>query len=139
MRSGISIVAASAAMAIALFHPSPASAQWSVSGSGFGGGAATTTPTGATPTATARSNSVLVAWSAVTLANGTSVTGYVINRYNAVNGSQATVGASCSGTVTATSCTEQSVATGSWVYTDTPVYDNWTGGQSSPSSQVSVP
>ncbi len=65
--------------------------------------------------------------------------GYIVNRYNASTGAPATVGAGCSGVVTTTTCTEVSVAPGTWVYTDTPVQVNWTGGASPDSSAIVVP
>lgn len=122
-----------------LAHPLAAMAQWSAGGTGSGGAAATTMPTGATPTATARGNQVLVRWPAATLGSGTAVAGYDIRRYNAVNGSQVSIGAGCAGIITTTSCIEQSVPSGTWYYTDTPVQASWTGGESSPSATVTIP
>ena len=132
-------LAVGVAVAAALAYPAAAWAQWSASGSGQGGAAATTMPTGATPSVTARSNQVHVQWAAVTLASGASVAGYDIRRYNAVNGTQATIGAGCTGIITATSCTELSVPSGTWFYKDTPVQASWTGGESSASSSVTIP
>ena len=40
------------------------------------------------------------------------------------------MGSGCNGVVAATTCTEQSVPAGTWVYTETPVQLNWTGGAS---------
>ena len=117
---------------------SAALAAWTAPGAGAGAGAATTMPTGGQPTGTATRQSVTLRWPAATMGNGTDVAGYVIARYNAVNGSQATVGPGCSGVVTTTTCTETSVPAGSWTYTDTPVQMSWTGGQSPPSAPISV-
>jgi hypothetical protein len=116
-------------------------AVWSVAGSGAAGGTATTMPTGNAPTATATANvtSVTVSWTAADITGSTAVTGYIIKRYNAINGSQATVGSACSGLVTNTSCTESNVPAGNWLYTDTPVEANWTGGDSPLSNAVTVP
>jgi hypothetical protein len=72
----------------------------------------------------------------VTLASGAVVAGYTVQRYNAINGTPASVGAGCSGTVTTTSCTELNVPAGSWVYTETPVQQSWTGTESAPSQPV---
>lgn len=135
----LSISCAGVALAGTLLHPLAASAQWSVAGAGPGAAAATTMPNGATPSAAAGGSTVRVSWAAVTMGSGAAVSGYVIHRYNAINGGQATVGAGCAGVVTATTCTELSVPSGSWIYTDTPVLANWAGGESSPSSPVSVP
>lgn len=133
------LLAAGLATAVTVAYPLAAWAQWSAAGSGQGGAAATTMPAGATPSVTARSNQVHVQWMAVTLASGASVAGYDIRRYNAVNGTQATIGAGCTGIITATSCVEQSVPPGMWFYTDTPVQASWTGSESSPSSSVTIP
>lgn len=136
--SRLSTVAATGTMAV-LLHPLAAAAQWSASGSGSAAAAATTMPTGSAPTATAGGSSVRVSWSAVTLGSGAPVGGYVINRYNAINGSPTTVGPGCSGIVTTTTCTELTVPSGTWIYTDTPVEASWSGMESPPSSQVLIP
>jgi hypothetical protein len=116
----------------------PASATWSAPGSGSAAGAAATMPTGATPSAHASGTSVTVTWSAAKFASGTAVAGYTIARYNATTGATATVGSACSGTISATTCTELDVAAGSWVYTDTPVDQNWRGVASAESASVTV-
>jgi hypothetical protein len=95
-------------------------------------------PTGNTPAGRVGGSSVQISWSAATFGNGDAVGGYVVERYNATTGAVATVGAGCSGVVTTTSCTEQSVPPGTWVYTDTPVQDSWTGGASSSSAPLVV-
>jgi hypothetical protein len=65
------------------------------------------------------------------------VAGYTVKRYNAVNGALATIGGTCAGLVTTTTCSE-SVAPGSWIYTDTPVQLTWTGTESAPSGAVTT-
>jgi len=75
----------------------------------------------------------------VSLSSGAPVAGYIINRYNALNGAAATVGAGCSGIVTTTTCTELSVPSGSWIYTDTPVQLSWMGTPSPASAAITVP
>ena len=130
---------AAAALANTLaFHPAGASAAWSESGAGPGGAAAAVMPTGATPTLRSSGDTVTVVWAAANLSSGPAVAGYVVHRYNSVNGSPATVGGTCSGVVSGTSCTE-TVTSGTWVYTDTPVQLTWTGGESSESSPVTAP
>ena len=113
-------------------------AAWSAAASGGGTGAAPLMPTGATPSGASSSSSVTVSWAAAELSNGTPVAGYVLNRYNSSTGAPSTVGAGCSGIVTATSCTEESVPAGTWVYTDTPVQMNWTGTASAESAPIVV-
>ena len=114
-------------------------AAWSASGTGQGGAAAATMPTGVSPTGSATVSSVTIRWTAVTLSNGAPVAGYVISRFNALNGSAATVGPGCAGVVTTTTCTELSVPSGAWIYTDTPVLQSWTGGASPASAPIVVP
>ncbi|HEX6489406.1 MAG TPA: hypothetical protein VF137_11130 [Candidatus Dormibacteraeota bacterium] len=116
----------------------PVDAAWSAPGSGAATAAAAVMPTGTAPAASASGSSVTVSWPAATFQNGAAVAGYVIKRYNAINGSVAAVGSGCSGIVTTTSCTEQSVPSGAWIYTDTPVQLTWTGGESSPSNSITV-
>jgi hypothetical protein len=116
-----------------------ADAAWVVGGSGAGGATAAVMPTGLTPTGSATGSSVTLRWPAVTLTDGAPVQGYVVSRYNAASGTQATVGAGCSGVVTSTGCTESGVPPGTWVYTDTPVVQSWNGGQSPPSAPIVVP
>ena len=130
---------AALAVPLALGPTSPALAAWSAGGSGGGGARAESMGTGATPSATVRSSSVIVSWTANTLPNGgPAATGYIISRYDASTGAIQTTNASCNGTVTALTCTEQSVPAGTWVYTDIPLYDNWSGSQSADSAPVTV-
>ena len=133
------VVASVVALASQLIHPLAAFAQWSAHATGAAAGGATTMPAGAKPSAGAVKSNVLVSWTAATMGNGAAVSGYIVKRYNAVNGTQATVGAGCAGVITATSCTEQAVPSGSWVYTETPVQMNWTGAASAASGTVSIP
>jgi hypothetical protein len=127
-----------AGLAATLAPASAASAAWSAGGSGHAGSAAATMPTGVAPTATALASQVTVGWPTASFSNGSAVGGYVVNRYNAVSGARATVGAGCNGIITTTSCTEASVPAGTWVYTDTPVQSSWTGGESQSSAAVTV-
>lgn len=128
-----------AACACGLSAAVPALAAWPVSGSGHAAGAATTMPAGNTPSVVVSGGNVTVQWPAAVLPGGTDVAGYIVRRYNAATGAAVTVGPSCSGIVTSTSCTETSVPSGTWVYTDTPVQANWSGPESpdSPSATTS--
>ena len=132
-------LAASAVTALVLVGPS--AAAWSGSGSGTAGTRATTMGAGNTPTATAPtlSTNVTVSWTRTSYANGALVQGYIVRRYNAVTGAAAGVGASCSGVVTGTSCTESGVTPGSWKYTVTPADGAWRGTESAQSAAVTVP
>ncbi len=132
------LVLAGLALPLALAPASAALASWSTQGPGAAAGAATVMPTGAAPAVRVAGSSVTVSWPASTLPGGAAVGGYVIDRFNAVTLAQATVGSACNGVVAATTCTEQSVPAGSWVYTVTPVQLNWTGGASPDSAPVTV-
>ncbi len=125
-------------VSLALGPASPALAAWSAHGSASAAGAATVMPTGTAPSGSASGVNVTISWTAAKMASGTAVAGYTISRYNASSGASATVNANCSGTVTTTTCTEDSVPAGTWVYTDTPVQGHWTGGQSPDSASITV-
>jgi len=116
--------------------PGAAYAAWSGAGTVTAQIQAATMPTGSAPTASATGHSVTVSWSANTLL-GQSVTGYTVKRYNDSGVSQ-TVGSGCSGTITALTCTEASVPSGTWTYTVTPLLSSWTGNESPASSGVTV-
>jgi hypothetical protein len=127
---GIAFLAALVAFSLA---GSGVWAYWSA-GSGTGGNgaaSATTVGAGATPTPTWSGTTVNLSWAATTLANGTAVSGYLVKRYNATTLVAQTILSSCNGTLTALSCTESSVPTGSWRYSITPVFaTNWVGAES---------
>ena len=116
-------------------------AYWSASSIPGGGGAAaaTTVNQGATPTASLAGTAVTVSWAASTLSNGIPVSGYVVKRYDVATLSSQTILSACAGTVTATTCTENSVPTGQWVYSVTPVFaTNWRGVESLKSNAVTT-
>jgi hypothetical protein len=127
------------AVPLCLGVTSVAQAAWSGGGSGAGSSLAYSMPNGAQPTVSVSGTNVTVSWPAALFPDSRAVAGYQIARFNASTGSPAVVGASCSGTVTTTTCTESNVAAGSWKYADTPVQDNWHGGQSAESAAVTVP
>jgi hypothetical protein len=137
-RGLVYLLAAAVVVPIALRSSSAASAGWPAQGTGSTAGAGTVLPTGTAPRATVTGTSVTLSWTAATMTDGGAVAGYIVSKYNAATGSPATVGAGCSGVVTAPACTEQSTAAGTWVYTVTPVQMTWTGGQSPDSATVTV-
>ncbi|HEY5660686.1 MAG TPA: chitobiase/beta-hexosaminidase C-terminal domain-containing protein, partial [Gaiellaceae bacterium] len=118
-------------------------AYWTVGAAAGSTGvaAAATVNGGATPTAsvTTTGREVAVSWGASTLSNGNAVSGYVVKRYPSGGGvpTISPVG-SCSGTVASTSCTEDDVPTGTWVYTVTPAVASWRGAESATSGVVTV-
>lgn len=127
------------ALPLGLTFTALAEAAWGIGGSGTASALAYTMPSGNQPAVSTSESSVTVRWPAASFPDGQGVAGYVIYRFDAASGTQATVGASCSGTVTTTTCTELNVPAGNWIYTDTPVQDNWIGGASAPSTPVIVP
>jgi Concanavalin A-like lectin/glucanases superfamily len=116
-------------------------AYWSAGSVPGGGGAAaaTTVNQGATPTASVAGTAVTVSWAASSLSNGLPVSGYLVNRYDVATLSSQTILSSCAGTVMATTCTENSVPTGQWVYAVTPLFaSNWRGVESLKSNPVTI-
>jgi hypothetical protein len=95
-------------------------------------------PAGNVPSGTVAGNNVTLTWTASTFAGGGAVPGYVIRRFNSVTQVEAAVLADCVGTVAATTCTENGVPVGSWVYTVTPAAGTWRGAQSGQSAVVTV-
>jgi hypothetical protein len=125
--------------AAALLLAGPALAAWQTTGSGTGSVGSKTMPAtpGATPTGSVSSHNVTVSWTASTFAGGGAVPSYVVQRYNALGTAQA-VGAACSGLVSATSCVEAGVPTGTWTYSITPAAGTWRGTEGAKSSTVIV-
>ena len=106
---------------------------------GYGAAVAATVDQGAMPVAVARGGSVNVSWAASTLSNGTAVDGYVVRRYDVDTLTSHPLLSSCTGSVTALSCTEDDVPAGRWVYSVTPAFaDSWRGPESPMSTPVWV-
>jgi hypothetical protein len=120
---------------LALVLPVHAVASWHASGDGNARAGAKSLPAGNTPTASVSNRDVTVSWTAPS--GGAPVTGYIVKRYND-SGTQQTIGANCSGTVAATSCTETSVPSGTWKYSVTPANQNWRGAESAQSAAATV-
>jgi hypothetical protein len=115
-----------------------AQASWSADGSGTAATAAKTMPAGNVPSGSVAGNSVTLTWTASTFAGGGAVPSYVVRRFNNVTSAEATVLANCAGLVSATTCTENGVAIGTWRYTVTPAAGVWRGTQSAQSTAVTV-
>lgn len=124
------------ALAMAAF-PAGAAASWQGSGTGPIYSKAKTMPAGNTPTASVSGRDVTVSWTASALSGGGSLDGYVVKRYSS-GGVQQTIGASCSGTIAALTCTEQAVPAGSWRYTVTAALQSWRGAESAQSATATV-
>jgi hypothetical protein len=137
------VVAVLALASLVPLHAASAFGFWTGYGTlGTGSGAATagTLAAGSAPTAvvTGSLTNVVVSWSARSLSNGTAASGYIVNRYSWSGSTPQTITAGCTGTVSALTCTESSMPTGSWYYTVTPVYQNWRGAESGPSGRVNT-
>src|SRR5205814_4698375 len=105
---------------------------WNHSGSGAQTAKAVSMPTGNTPTASVSNRNVAVSWTGNRLPGGAGITTYLVKRYD-TSGNAQTIGSSCSGTISALTCTETSVPGGTWKYTVTPTLSNWTGAESAQS------
>jgi hypothetical protein len=143
MRRAIRIAALLAIMVLAGLACQAALGYWSGGGNdgdGNGAAGAATVNQGAAPTVSeSGSGNVVVSWGGSGLSNGVAVDGYIVKRYNAATGAQATIGAGCSGTITATTCTEPETPPGNWVYSETPVFSsNWRGAESVKSGAVNT-
>src|SRR2546423_8589133 len=116
---------------------------WSATASAGSKGvaAAASVNQGATPSvsATAIGREVSVSWGASTLSNGASVSGYLIRRYPSGGGlpTISPVG-TCTGTVAATSCVDDDVPPGTWVYSVVPVVGSWRGPEGVTSGTVTI-
>lgn len=93
---------------------------------------------GNTPTAdnSTLQTTVNLSWTATS--GGSLVEGYQIRSYNASTSVERTVGASCSGIITSTSCAETSVPDGSWKYTVTARQQLWSGPESGLSNAIFI-
>jgi hypothetical protein len=129
-------VGAVAVLALALCGA--AQASWSVDDAGTAATAAKLMPAGNVPSGSVAGNSVTLTWAASTFAGGAAVPGYVIRRFDSSTQVEATVAAECAGTISATTCTENGVPNGTWVYTVTPAAGAWRGAQSGQSAPVTV-
>jgi hypothetical protein len=131
-----------AVFAVVLFMARPGIAAWQATGNGVGSVGSKTMPAaaGATPTAAVplASHNVTVTWAASTFLGGVAVPSYVVKRYDGVLGTVQTIGAACSGLVSATSCVEAGVPSGTWKYSITPAAGSWRGTEGAQSAAVVV-
>jgi Fibronectin type III domain len=111
---------------------------WTPSGAtGSTAAAAATLNQGPTPTVVGEHTQVKVSWTTGTTSSGRAANGYIVRRYDAVTAVEQTVGAGCSGVITATTCTESGMPGGQWTYTVTPTIGlNWQGPESPHSGVV---
>jgi hypothetical protein len=123
--------------AVAVAFPGGAAAAWALVRSGSGAAKAKTLGSGNTPSASNSGRRVTVSWTASSFTSGGAVPGYVVRRYNLTGAGQGATNG-CSGTITALTCIESSVPTGSWQYTVTPAAGNWRGPESAKSVLVVI-
>ncbi len=132
-------VAISAAVAVLVVAgPGVALASWVGGGAGSGASKAISMPTGNTPAVSVTGRNVAVSWAASNLPGPTPVSGYVVSRYDAGTNTLQAVGANCSGTVTALSCTEAATPGGTWYYKVAPKQGSWVGPRGAASANVTV-
>lgn len=136
LRSKVAIALAVAVMVAA--GPGVALASWAAGGPGSGSSQAVSMPGGNTPAASVTGRNVAVTWTASNLPGPTAVSGYTLTRYDAGTNVAQTVGASCSGTVAALTCTEAATPGGTWYYKVTPKQGAWLGAASAASPNVTV-
>jgi hypothetical protein len=80
---------------------------------------------------------VTISWAASSFAGGGVVPAYIVRRYNAATGLSQPTSNSCSGLVTALTCTDNAPA-GTWRYTITAAAGGWRGIESAQSLAVIV-
>ena len=130
MRLRATIVVSALALLAALV-PASAPASWKGAAPGSASAKARSLGSVTQPTTSIANRNVTVRWT--TPASGAPVTGYLVRRYDE-SGNAQTIGAGCSGTITATSCTETALPPGTWRYRVTPLNANWRGPESAASA-----
>jgi hypothetical protein len=123
---------------VAVGFPGGAAATWSLTASGAAAAKAKTLGPGNVPSASVSGRRVTVGWTASSYANGGTVAGYVIRRYDAGTGAGQGAANGCSGTVTTLTCTESNVPSGNWRYAVTPAAGKWRGAEGAKSAVAVV-
>ncbi|MCA1844284.1 MAG: hypothetical protein LC792_14070, partial [Actinobacteria bacterium] len=139
---GLGVTLATLVVASGTANPLPTPSleliRWTGGAAGGAKALAQSLPQPAAPTPVVNGPQVTVSWSATTMSGGSPVPGYVVRRYDTNNNLQ-TIGSNCSGTISTTSCAENSVTTGQWRYTVQAVVGSaWAGQQSAQSATVTV-
>ena len=131
------LLAAALVLLTALGATDASRAAWQSPGTGGQSARAITLGAGSTPAAAVSNRSVTLTWSPSALPGGAEVAGYTVRRYSTA-GTPQTIGAGCSGTIAATTCTETAVPPGSWRYSVEPRQGNWIGIESALGTAVTV-
>ena len=128
MRRGLVVCLSIAGVLLAI--PSAATAAWQGSAAGAGRGQAATVEPGAAPSAIVLGRTVTLAWAPSTLSTGVPVTQYHVRRFDPSGVQQIISSGTCASMVFGTTCSETDVPAGDWLYSVTPVYENWRGPES---------
>ncbi|QNE15798.1 hypothetical protein [Pseudarthrobacter sp. NBSH8] len=116
-----------------------ASAYWQTLSSNDGRAKADSILAVVAPTASASAGAATVSWAQGATAAGRQVSSYTVARYSsATGGTKVAAGGGCSGTVTARTCSEAALPSGTWYYTVTPVLGSWAGPESARSIGVTI-
>ncbi|MBE4718775.1 hypothetical protein DAD99_11650 [Pseudarthrobacter sp. AB1] len=116
-----------------------ASAYWQTLSSNDGRAKADSILAVVAPTASASAGAATVSWAQGATAAGRQVSSYTVARYSsATGGTKVAAGGGCSGTVTARTCSEAALPSGTWYYTVTPVLGFWAGPESARSTGVTI-
>lgn len=116
-----------------------ASAYWQTLSSNDGRAKADSILAVVAPTASASAGAATVSWAQGATAAGRQVSSYTVARYpSATGGTKVAAGGGCSGTVTARTCSEAALPSGTWYYTVTPVLGSWAGPESARSTGVTI-
>ena len=133
-----SLLGLSSLITVVLLMTAPgASANWLVPSTGTGMSKALNMPVGGTTSVSSNGRNVTVSWPQRSLQNGANIQDYQVKRYDA-SGVASTPLSSCSGVVSALTCTENAVPPGTWKYSVTPRKGNWTGTEGVQSSNVVI-
>lgn len=125
-------------VALVLVIPGVAIAKWAATGTGPSHAEAEDGPDGNQPTLTQSGRNITVSWTTSRFTDNTAVAGYTVARYNATTGVPASIGAGCTGTIAALTCTENNVSPGTWVYAITPRHYNWIGDEGNDSAPITI-
>lgn len=116
-----------------------ASAYWQTLSSNDGRAKADSILAVVAPTASASAGAATVSWAQGATAAGRQVSSYTVARYwSATGGTKVAAGGGCSGTITARTCSEAALPSGTWYYTVTPVLGSWAGPESARSTGVTI-
>ena len=133
-----SLLGVSGLITVVLLVTAPlASAKWMVPSTAAGLSKALKMPAGGTTSASVSGRNVTVSWPQRSLPDGTNIQDYKVTRYN-TSGVASTPLSSCSGVVSALTCTESAVPPGTWRYSVAPRKGNWTGTEGLQSTNVVV-